>query len=109
MQMFQSFMQQQLAEQHGRKRTAPNDENKTGQYPVKYARKPEWPPRGTGPPRLTGAMAVEQEEENDYEFTDTKNQQYSAAVGVAEDIMNDENESGTYFQDDGEGYTSECN
>lgn len=110
MQMFQSFMQQQLAEQQCRKRAVPIDENRAGQHPVKYARKPEWPPRGTGPPRLTGAMAVEQEEEeNDYEHPDAKNQQYSAAVGVAQDTMNDENDSGTYFQDDGEGYTSECN
>ena len=70
MQMFQAYMQQQLAEQQasqqqvsqqqGRKRAATNDEVKSGQRSVKYTERPEWPPRGKGPSRLTGAMVVQQ-------------------------------------------------
>lgn len=37
-------------------------------------------------------------------------QQYSVTVGGdTDDTLNEWDDSGTYFQDDGEGYTSECN
>ena len=111
MQMFQAFMQKQAAEkqqfqQPSRKRMMPTDGSNTAYRSLKLGTRAEWPPRGTGPPRLTGAAGVEQVEIA-AAIDNSVDQQYGESAGVVEDYSIEGEDTDTYFQGDGEGYTSE--
>lgn len=108
MQIFQMCMQQHAAEQvQNRKRPSTGYEGKSEERPSKYINRGAWPPKGTGPPRITGNACVQEQDYYDESTNFKADQQYFGATGTADEYQNDDPNSLAYYPEDINEYVSD--